>query len=179
MKSQLASILFLITTTSTPAMAQHLVNTTSEGLALEGYDPVAFFADKKATPGRLEYEATYQGATYRFASRDHQRKFRADPERFAPQYGGFCAYAASFGKLAPVQIRTWSVVDGKQITVVDNRGDDPNEDQPRWGASVAVVGEDGNVWIAPESPNGFVRGDHILGRPLAVFWPWDRIGFIR
>ncbi|MGF1508806.1 MAG: YHS domain-containing (seleno)protein [Myxococcota bacterium] len=109
-------ILFLTTSCAlvpSAATAKHLVNTTHQGLALQGYDPVTFIDDQKAVPGSFQHEAHHDGATYRFSSKATRRRFQEQPEKYVPQYGGFCAYAASFGKLAPVAIETWTVIDGK------------------------------------------------------------------
>jgi YHS domain-containing protein len=97
-----------------PAFAGNLVNVAgASGIALDGYDPVAFFTDQEPTHGDPSISATYEGATYLFASRDHQEKFKADPEKYVPQFGGYCAYGASEGALFPVDINTWQVRNGK------------------------------------------------------------------
>ena len=74
-----------------------------------GYDPVAFFTDGKPTNGDPSITAKHNGATYLFKSKDHQKKFKADPGAYAPQYGGYCAYGVSVGALFPVDISTWQV----------------------------------------------------------------------
>jgi YHS domain-containing protein len=62
-------------------------------LVLKGYDPVAYFTDGKPIQGKPEYEAVYDDARYRFASAPHLEQFKADPDRYAPQYAGSCAAA--------------------------------------------------------------------------------------
>src|SRR5215469_17128828 len=68
---------------------------TDHGLAIKGYDPVAYFTVGKPTPGLAQFSATYEGAVYRFTSAANRDTFRAAPDKFLPQYGGYCAYAIS------------------------------------------------------------------------------------
>ena len=90
-----------------------LINTSgASGIALSGYDPVAFFTDGKATHGEPEITTTHQGAIYMFATRKHKKIFAQNPEKYAPQYGGFCSLGVSFGSLLPVDISTWKLVNG-------------------------------------------------------------------
>ncbi len=89
-------------------------NTLFAGLGGEGYDPVAYFTDGKAVAGKAEYEAVYGGVTWRFATAEHRDAFRADPSKYAPQYGGFCAWGVAQGKLFDVDpVDGWKIVDGK------------------------------------------------------------------
>jgi YHS domain-containing protein len=83
------------------------------GAALAGYDAVAYFTDGAAVKGSEEHTFEWNGATWRFASAEHRDLFAADPERYAPQYGGYCAWAVSQGKTAPVDPERFDVVDGK------------------------------------------------------------------
>ena len=82
-------------------------------IALDGYDPVAFFIDGKPMHGDLNISATHQGATYFFTSKDHKNKFESDPEAYVPQYGGYCAFGVAAGALFPVDINTWQIRNGK------------------------------------------------------------------
>ena len=83
------------------------------GLAIRGYDPVAYFERGAPVRGVAEFETEHDGATWRFASADNLAAFEADPARYAPQYGGYCAYAAAFGSKAPTDPDAWKIVDGK------------------------------------------------------------------
>ncbi len=94
------------------AHAQHYVNVDKQGLALEGYDPVAYFTDHKPVQGKKEFSAEHDGATYYFASAEHQSMFEAEPGKYAPQFGGFCAYAVSKGYVAPVNPSAFQIHDG-------------------------------------------------------------------
>ena len=82
-------------------------------LAIRGADPVAYFTEGAAVPGVPDYEYEWNGATWRFSSADNLATFMADPEAYAPQYGGYCAKAMSEGNLASVDPRAWKIVDGK------------------------------------------------------------------
>lgn len=97
---------------STPLFAADLVN-VSDHVGVAGYDPVAFFTDAKPVKGNPAISATHHGATYYFATEAHRKLFQGSPERYLPQYGGYCAYGASRGALAPVEISTWQVRNGK------------------------------------------------------------------
>jgi YHS domain-containing protein len=88
-------------------------NVDSSGLALKGYDPVAYFSEKKPVPGKPEFTARHEGATYRFASAANRDAFAAAPANYAPQYGGYCAFGAASGYKAPIEPDAWTVVDGK------------------------------------------------------------------
>ena len=83
------------------------------GLALDGYDAVAYFTESRAVKGRAEFELTWDGARWRFASAANRDRFVSDPSRYAPQFGGYCAYAVSQGHTASGDPEAWSVVAGK------------------------------------------------------------------
>jgi YHS domain-containing protein len=89
------------------------VNVDAQGLAIHGYDPVAYFTDGKAVAGDAALTAAHDGATYRFASAAHRDAFIADPGRYLPQYGGYCAYGTSISKKFDGDPNAWKVVDGK------------------------------------------------------------------
>jgi YHS domain-containing protein len=99
---------------ATPALAADLVNISGASrVAIDGYDPVAFFTDARPVNGSPSISAQYQGATYFFASEEHKELFTRNPGKYAPQFGGFCAYGVSHDALFPVDIKTWQVRDGK------------------------------------------------------------------
>lgn len=91
------------------------VNTlgSSEEIAIRGYDPVAYFRDGGPRQGKPEFSVRHGGAVWRFASAEHKALFEADPERYLPAYGGFCAYGTSRGYLVKIEPEAWSIVDGK------------------------------------------------------------------
>ena len=93
--------------------AQAESNLDSSGLALQGYDPVAYFAEGKPVRGKAEFVARHDGATYRFASAANRDAFAAAPAKYAPQYGGYCAFGMASGYKAPIEPDAWTIVDGK------------------------------------------------------------------
>ncbi len=82
-------------------------------LALHGYDAVAYFTEGHAVRGNAEFTATHDGAAYRFASAAHKASFAKSPDRYAPQYGGFCAFGVSVGAKFDGDPELFRVVDGK------------------------------------------------------------------
>ena len=88
-------------------------NLDSSGLALKGYDPVAYFAEGKPVQGKPEITASHEGASYRFASAANRDAFAAAPGKYAPQYGGYCAYGMASGYKAPIEPDAWTIVEGK------------------------------------------------------------------
>jgi YHS domain-containing protein len=84
-----------------------------DGVAIKGYDPVAYFTDNKPVKGVAAYTADYDGATFEFASEEHRRLFVAMPDKYAPQFGGFCAYGTAAGHKADVDPAAFSIVGGK------------------------------------------------------------------
>lgn len=85
----------------------------SMGIALGGTDPVAYFTDKKPVAGSLMHALHWHGAKWAFASAANLRAFEADPMRFAPRFGGYCAYAASKGYLADTIPEAWTVYEDR------------------------------------------------------------------
>jgi hypothetical protein len=94
--------------------ASPAIFTPGSGLALDGYDTLAFFTLGRPVRGDARFETVWQGARWRFSTQDHLNCFLAEPARFAPQYGGYCAWAVGAqNALAPGDARYWRVVDGK------------------------------------------------------------------
>ena len=82
-------------------------------IAVSGYDPVAYFTDGKPTKGKSAYSTEYQGAEWHFSSQQNLDTFLANPEKYAPQYGGYCAWAVAHNTTAKADPTQWSIVDGK------------------------------------------------------------------
>lgn len=82
-------------------------------LAVGGHDVVAYFAEGRPVLGDARFSTTWKGATWRFSSADHLAKFRARPTAYAPQYGGYCAWAVAHGYTAKGDPRQWRIVDGR------------------------------------------------------------------
>ena len=94
---------------------KHLINTDEAGknIAMEGYDILSFF-DSAPEKGSTDFMAEYEGIKYLFVSEDHMSAFKAEPKKYLPQFGGFCAVAASFNKVEELQqYDLYEVVDGK------------------------------------------------------------------
>lgn len=82
-------------------------------LAVSGYDPVAYFTEGRPVEGSSDFETEWHGATWRFSSADNLAAFKADPEAYAPQYGGYCAWAMAEGNFASADPDNWHIVDDK------------------------------------------------------------------
>lgn len=81
--------------------------------AIEGYDTVAYFNENKPVAGKDEFTTVYQGVTWKFANAANLAKFKANPAAFAPQYGGYCAWAVAHGYTASGDPKQWRIVNGK------------------------------------------------------------------
>lgn len=97
-----------------PAHAGKLINQTwPGGVAIGGYDPVAYFTMGRAVKGSDEFAHKWLGATWHFVSAEHRNLFTADPAKYAPQYGGYCSQAVAAGDIGSVDPEAWRIVDGK------------------------------------------------------------------
>lgn len=105
------------------------------GTALGGYDPVSYFAEGPL-PGDPARTATHNGATYRFATDENKAAFAADPDRYVPQYGGYCATALSEGKLVPANPLRWKITGGRLFVFYKTDEDDT---LPAWEADEAAM----------------------------------------
>lgn len=103
--------LSLAMTLPLPALADQVF--TSWGVAIRGTDPVAYFTEGRPVEGSSEFSAEWNGATWYFASAANRDTFLATPEAYAPQYGGFCAWAVAQGSTASTVPEAWQIVDGK------------------------------------------------------------------
>jgi YHS domain-containing protein len=97
------------------AHTKTLLNLDKTGVAIQGYDPVAFFSDNKPVRGKPEFPARHNGALYYFASKEHRDRFKADPARYEPAFGGYCAYGVSKGKLVEIDVDAFQIVDGRLL----------------------------------------------------------------
>ncbi len=111
----MAILLALVSTvgaSAAPASAPP-VSVSEEGLAIGGYDAVSYFSDGGPIAGSAAFEYRWNGALWRFASADARDRFVADPAAFAPQFGGYCAWAVSQNYIAPGDPKVWRIVDGR------------------------------------------------------------------
>ena len=111
MRTIALAFLALLLSTSLPA---DLVNVAGAShIAIDGYDPVAFFTDSKPVSGSPSISVTHLGAVYFFATEEHKRLFTQNPNKYVPQYGGFCAFGVGLDALFPVDIATWQIRNDK------------------------------------------------------------------
>jgi hypothetical protein len=111
-RTALASLLSLPALTL-PARAASPMVFQTDGVAINGADPVAYATDARPVVGAATMAVSWRGAEWRFASAANRTAFEADPERFAPRFGGYCAYAASKGYLAPTVPEAWTIWEGR------------------------------------------------------------------
>ena len=106
---------------SASALAHNLINVSGASkVALSGFDAVSFFADSKPENGMPTISAEHKGATYFFATEDNKKTFLANPDKYLPQFGGFCAFGVSVGLLLPIDVPTWQVRNGKLYIVLNS-----------------------------------------------------------
>ena len=116
---------------ATPAAETALLAVyVQDSVAIAGADPVAYFTDSAYVPGTSEFSHEWSGATWHFASAENRDAFAANPEQYAPQYGGFCAWAVSQGYSAAVDPEAWKIVDGKLYLNYDQNV------QARWARDI-------------------------------------------
>ena len=112
MKKAVLPTLFILFI-SASAMADK-INTTFFGkLAVKGYDTVAYFSENKPVQGKKEFEYNWKDANWRFSSQENLELFKSNPEKYAPQYGGYCAYAVSNNTTADIEPEQFTVYNGK------------------------------------------------------------------
>jgi YHS domain-containing protein len=131
------------------AFAGVQVDADADGIALKGHDPVAYFTENKPVAGSPDYTASHNGATYRFASAENRDLFAAEPDKYAPQYGGYCAFGTTMQMKIPGDPSAFKVVDDKLYI---NSSPDI---QSRWSQDVPgnIATADG-IWpeIVDKSP---------------------------
>jgi hypothetical protein len=114
MKPVLSLVLLLSASLTAPgADLVDPIQKTRRGVALEGYDTVAYFEQGRPVKGSDRFTFSWMGASWQFASATHRDLFAADPEKYAPQFGGYCSYAVSEGYTAEIDPQAWKIVDGK------------------------------------------------------------------
>ncbi len=129
-KSLVGGVALSVAIASSALAAGVELNASSTGLALQGYDPVAYFTDNAPTPGNWKITSTYNEATYRFASEEHKATFDANPEAYLPQYGGYCAFGTAMGFKFDGDPTVWKVVDGELFLNIST------DIQERWEGDI-------------------------------------------
>jgi YHS domain-containing protein len=118
----IAATLLTIAAFASIALAQQATNEifqarradyTANALAVGGFDTVAYHTQRAAVPGNANFRVSWKGAEWHFASQENRDLFVRDPDRYAPQYGGWCAFAVAAGVRSSSDPRLWDVVDGK------------------------------------------------------------------
>ena len=122
--------LFLLLFFSSAALAEKPPVFSDRAGAIRGYDPVAYFDKKGPVRGAQQFSHQWNGATWYFASAANRDKFAAMPEKFAPQYGGYCAYGVAQGYAPEIDPDAWSIVDGKLYLNLDR------SIQARWNKDI-------------------------------------------
>jgi len=106
------------------AQLVYIKNTEAGDVAIDGYDTVAYFTLKKATKGNDQYIYQWKGRTWRFSSSRHREMFIANPEKYAPQFNGFCANGLSDGHAVAANPQNWRIIDGKLYLFFSEYGRD-------------------------------------------------------
>ncbi len=109
----IASLAFAASLFAGSAFADEITTFVKDGAAIGGTDPVAYFTEQKPVAGSDEFTAVYDDVTWKFSSAENRDLFLADPAKYAPQYGGYCAFGAGMGFKVPVVPTAWSIIDGK------------------------------------------------------------------
>jgi YHS domain-containing protein len=108
------SIMLNASAQSTDKSSNERYNVTANRVAIKGYDPVSYFTENAAREGKESVSYIYDGITYRFANQQHLDAFKLDPERYKPQYGGWCAYAmGASGEKVDIDPATFKLLNGK------------------------------------------------------------------
>lgn len=113
MKSKISQFVILFVFVSGSIFAQEKTIYQKNGVAINGYDPVAYFTDNMPVKGKEALSFDWNGAKWQFSSDTNMALFKANPEKYAPQYGGFCAYGVSENHKSPTDPSAWTIVDEK------------------------------------------------------------------
>lgn len=95
------------------AFGQETKYFSNKGIAINGYDPVAYFTEGRAVAGKAEFSVAWKGVEWLFASSGNRKLFVENPDAYAPQYGGYCAFGASDHHLAPTDPQAWTIIGSK------------------------------------------------------------------
>ena len=137
-KSLLSGVALSVAMATSALAAGVELNASSTGLAMQGYDPVAYFTDGAPTKGSYKITTVFNDATYRFASEEHKAQFEANPEAYLPAYGGYCAFGTAMGFKFDGDPTYWKIVDD---TLYLNLSKDIQE---RWEGNIPGFVQDAN-----------------------------------
>jgi YHS domain-containing protein len=110
-----AALLWFGATLASFGADKSLLNLDKNGVAIQGYDPVAFFTIKAPVKGKPEFSSTSNGATYWFHSSKSKAAFDAKPEKYEPRFGGYCAYGVAKGRLIEIDVEAFQIIDGQLL----------------------------------------------------------------
>jgi YHS domain-containing protein len=164
----ITGILFLLvllvaaTAAAQTGNGKHFNNVDASGVILDGYDAVAFFTDNKPVKGDAAFSFNYEDAIYLFASQQHLDLFKANPDKYKPQFGGWCAYAVSLGRVAPIDVNTFSVVNDRLVVQHNQRAVNGWNKDVQGNLSLAdkywpKVSEKGGKQITTDAEKGFLN----------------------
>jgi len=133
-----------------PAVDQTQVQSNDQGIAIDGFDPVAYFDDGKAVKGLPTHSCEYLNTTWHFSSAENRDKFLANPEKFSPQYGGYCAHSLSNNKIIESNPQSFSIRDDKLYLYVNDRlaDNDLKKDEETFSF---IKNKRDNNWLTFES----------------------------
>jgi YHS domain-containing protein len=163
MKTRVLSLITLLTvglaasSYAADFAGKSLVLKTKDGLAIQGYDPVAYFTDNKAVKGSTKFSSEYDGAKYFFANAEHKVLFDANPDKYAPAYGGYCGYAASINRLSPISPEWFQIEHGKLILQHNKKAFDLFNRELKENVAKADVN-----WPGLVARNGVVGGKTLV-----------------
>ncbi|GJL64852.1 MAG: hypothetical protein NPIRA04_35060 [Nitrospirales bacterium] len=115
-KSFMQAFALVVAVVATPAFGQDYTKSTP---GISGYDPVAYFTEGKPMKGSGYHVVDYHGVTYVFANEDHKEMFEANPDKYVPAYGGYCAYGVAVGKKFVSDPEAWKIVEGRLYLNLD------------------------------------------------------------
>jgi YHS domain-containing protein len=117
--SSVLAAVFTFGLTAATAFAADEANLNRQGVAIHGYDPVAYFDDARPVRGSESLSARHNGVAYRFSSQENLQKFTANPDKFAPAYGGWCSYGVRVGKKFDIDPNAWKIEGGRLFLQLD------------------------------------------------------------
>lgn len=148
-----ASVAVAMAASSLAFAVDNNINVTTNDVAIHGYDPVSYFTEGKATKGKEMYSATYEGAIYKFSSKSNRDQFKSNPDKYAPQFGGYCAMGVVLNQKLDVDPNAWYIADNKLYLNLNKTV------QKKWMEDVS-----GNIDTADRTWNGI---EHVSAEVLA------------
>lgn len=164
-----AVIAFVLITIAFPSLThaqkydgKYFNNLNADGVIINGYDAVAFFTDNKPVKGDAKFQYSYDDAIYYFTSQEHLDMFKANPEKYKVQFGGWCAYAVSLGRVAPIDVNTFSIANNRLLIQHNQRAVDGWNKDVQSNLSLAdkywpQVSGDGGKQIKTDAEKAFLN----------------------